>query len=178
MSSPIRLLARIAAVMIAVGGVVAMVAGGIAWNMTSSELAAQKINVAAEGESPRYAGSPFDAFTQVDLIKEHTAAGIVKMGFPEGTVYTDVEMPDAAKLGACKAIAAPDRSDDCVEMVRNDSARAYFDNSNFKQASLYTSVLAFGTSAILVALGLALVVISALFLLLLSRGAKRTVAQN
>lgn len=167
MASSTRLFARIVAVLIALGGLVAIVAGSIAWGMTSSELAAQKIDVSAEGEDARYANGPFDAFAQVSLIQEHTAAGIVKMGYPEGTVYTDIAVPNSTELAACKVIAADKRSDDCVSLVRDEAARAFFDNSNFKQASLYTSVLAFGTSAILIAVGLALAAIAVLFLLIL-----------
>lgn len=168
MSSTTRLFARIVAALIAIGGVVAIVAGSVAWGMTSSELDAQKINVAAEGEDVHYASNPFDAFSQVSLIQEHTAAGIVKMGYPKGTVYTDIAVPDAAQLAKCKAVPAELRTDECKNLVRDEAARAFFDNSNFKQASLYTSVLAFGTSAILIAVGLALIAIAILFLLVLS----------
>lgn len=178
MTKPILILARVAAAMVAVGGLVAIAAGAIAWNMTSTELASQKIDMSRDGEPTRYAAGPFDAFDQVNLIKEHTAAGIVKMGYAEGTVYTDVPMPDAKELAACKAVQASARTADCAVLVRNDAARAYFDNSNFKQASLYTSILAFGTSAILVAVGLALVVMAALFLFLLARGAHGSTAQS
>lgn len=163
------ILARVVAVLIAAGGAVAIVAGSIAWGMTSSELAAQKIDVSTEGEPARYADDPFDAFAQVSLIKEHTAAAIVKMGYPEGTVYTDIAMPDSARLAECATVASSARTDECAGLVRDDAARSFFDNSNFKQASLYTSVLAFGTSAILIAVGLALVAIAALILVMLGR---------
>ncbi len=145
------LAARILSILVLVGGVVLLVTGAIAWNMVSSELSDQKINVAEEGQKANYANGPFDALSQIDLIKEHTATGIENMGFPAGTVYTDVEMPDSAELAACKADKTV--ADDCGELIKNDAARAFFDNSNFKQASLYTSVLAFGVAALVMGTG-------------------------
>jgi uncharacterized membrane protein len=141
--------------------------------MTSTELASQKIDVSGVSyeldgkEAPKdlsadYANGPFDALDQIKLIQKHTDGIITGMGFPEGTVYTGVPMPDSKELAACKAGTSEKSEDECGELKKNDAARTLFDNSNFKQASLYTSVLAFGVSALVVGLGVALLLISAI----------------
>ncbi len=161
MSRRTGLIARIVAGALVVGGFVFVAVGAFAWNMVSTELASQKINVAADPEkSTNIANGPFDALSQIHLIQEHTQEAVVRMGFPEGTVYSQVPMPDSQQLGACKKDATA--QSDCAELLKNDSMRSYFDNSNFKQASLYTSVLAFGVAALVVGIGVCLMLIGAL----------------
>lgn len=173
MSTKKSLVGKILSGLVALAGLILIVSGSIAWNMTSTELASQKIDVsgvsyeldgkdAPKDLAPSYASGPFDALDQIKLIQKHTKSAIVGMGFPEGTVYSEVPMPDSKELAACKAGTSEKSADECGELKKNDAARSFFDNSNFKQASLYTSVLAFGVSALVVGLGVALALVSAM----------------
>lgn len=173
MSQTIRRLFRFFPIALIVGGLTAFIGGAIAWGAASTQLSDQRINVAGEGEDARYASGPFAALSQIDLIQEHTAGGVVTRGFEEGTVYTDVPRPDSAKLAECLTIKPDERSPDCKIQIRNDETRSYLDNSNFKQASLYTAVMAFGVSLFVMAVGLALGVIGLLFFMMVSAQSKK-----
>lgn len=131
---------RIAAIIAIIVGVAFIITGGVAWGMVSSQLRDENITVpddAPWSQGQQVAG-PISAFAQAEIIKEHALAS------SEGHTY--------AELGslAREAEAAGDQ----------EAAEAYNEqrntvmNGSFLRASLFTSVLAFGVSAMAMATGL------------------------
>ncbi|ROR73866.1 aromatic ring-opening dioxygenase LigA [Bogoriella caseilytica] len=121
------------------------VLGGIGtWIMVSSQLSEENITVA--GDAPFLAGSdvngPFSAYAQAEVIQQHALAG------SEGTY---------AELGAMVNEARDAGDEDRAEELQ--AQRDTMMNASFLRASLFTSVLAFGVSAMVIGLGVLLVLI-------------------
>ena len=108
-------------------GAVFIVAGITTWGMVSSKLAAERITVS--GDAPMFAGATVsDPFTAF--------------------VQADIINQHALKATEGKTYA---------ELDKDDPVRATMMNASFLRASLFTSVVAFGVSALVIGLGVILV---------------------
>ena len=132
--------ARIAGLVSFIAGVVMLVSGAFAWGITSTQLASENITVAAD--APAFAGSkvtgPLTAFYQAEAVKQHTRAA------SNGLTY--------AELGA-KVQEAKDAGDTATA-EQLQQTRTMVETGNFVRASLFTSVMAFGVSALVMGAGL------------------------
>lgn len=132
--------ARIAGLVSFIAGVVMLVSGAFAWGITSTQLASENITVAAD--APAFAGSkvtgPLTAFYQAEAVKQHTRAA------SNGLTY--------AELGA-KVQEAKDAGDTATA-EKLQQTHAMVETGNFVRASLFTSVMAFGVSALVMGAGL------------------------
>ena len=132
--------ARIAGIVSFIAGVIMLVSGAFAWGITSTQLASENITVAAD--APAFAGSkvtgPLTAFYQAEAVKQHPRAA------SNGLTY--------AELGV-KVQEAKDAGDtDAAEQLQ--ATRTMVETGNFVRASLFTSVMAFGVSALVMGAGL------------------------
>jgi len=121
-------------------GLVLLLAGIGTWTMVSSQLADEEITVAEDarwfaGEQVR---GPLTAYSQADIINTHALEGT------DGRTY--------AELG--DAMSQVD--EDSEEYAQLQGQRTMVMNASFLRASLFTSVLAFGVSAMVVGLGVIL----------------------
>jgi hypothetical protein len=107
-----------------VAGILMIAAGGTAWGLVSSELAAERIIVADDAAllPGMPVTGPFTAFAEAEVISEHALEA------SEGSTY--------------------------AELDREDPVRATVMNASFLRASLFTSVVAFGVAALVIGLGL------------------------
>lgn len=121
--------ARGIGLLVAIAGIIMMVAGGITWAMVTNQLAAENIVVSDDAEM--FAGSevagPFTAYAEAQLINKHAleATG--------GKTYAELDREDPVRQTAMTA--------------------------SFLRASLFTSVLAYGVSALAMGLGLLMLLI-------------------
>ena len=132
--------AGIAGLVSFIAGVVMLVSGAFAWGITSTQLASENITVATD--APAFAGSkvtgPLTAFYQAEAVKQHTRAA------SNGLTY--------AELGA-KVQEAKDAGDTATA-EKLQQTRTMVETGNFVRASLFTSVMAFGVSALVMGAGL------------------------
>lgn len=134
-----RKLASIVSIII---GIAFIVAGAVAWGMVSSQLADENITVPddapwSQGET---VNGPIDAFAQAEIINEHALAA------SGGNTY--------AELGTLAGEAEAAGDTELAE--QHQEQRETVMNGSFLRASLFTSVLAFGVSAMAIATGIAL----------------------
>ena len=132
--------ARIAGLVSFIAGVVMLDSGALAWGINTTQLASENKTVAAD--APAFAGSkvtgPLTAFYQAEAVKQHTRAA------SNGLTY--------AELGA-KVQEAKDAGDTATA-EKLQQTRAMVETGNFVRASLFTSVMAFGVSALVMGAGL------------------------
>ena len=121
--------ARTAGLIVIICGVVFLVAGVATYVMVSSTLASENINVSQD--AAMFAGQHVDQPWEA---------------FAEANVINE----HADKIAGGKTYA---------ELPQSDPNRATVMNASFLQASLFTSVVAFGVAAMAAVLGLVLVVI-------------------
>ena len=121
--------ARTAGLIVIICGVVFLVAGVATYVMVSSTLSSENINVSQD--AAMFAGQHVDQPWEA---------------FAEANVINE----HADKIAGGKTYA---------ELPQNDPNRATVMNASFLQASLFTSVVAFGVAAMAAVLGLVLVVI-------------------
>ena len=121
-------------------GLVLLIAGVGTWAMVSSQLADEQITVAEDARW--FAGDqvrgPLTAYSQADIINTHA------LHATEGRTY--------AELGAAMSEVDPE-SEEYAEL---QAQRTTVMNASFLRASLFTSVLAFGVSAMVMGLGVIL----------------------
>jgi len=117
-----------------------LVCGAFAWGISSTQLASENITVA--NDAPAFAGAkvtgPLTAFYQAEAVKKHTRAA------SKGLTY--------AELGA-KVQEAKDAGDTATA-EQLQATRTMVETGNFVRASLLTSVMAFGVSALVMGAGL------------------------
>lgn len=117
---------RVVGIILAVLGVVFLVAGIATYAIVSSTLADQQITVS--DDAARFGGQdvagPFTAYAQADVINEH-----------------------ALEIGGGKTYA---------ELPQDDPNRETVMTASFLQASLFTSVVAFGVAAFVAVMGVVL----------------------
>lgn len=110
-------------------GVIFIVAGGISYNMVHNKLAAEKITVSAD--SPKYAG--------------------LQVAGPF-TAFQEANMIQTHALTATNGKTY-------AELDREDPLRTVAMNGSFLRASLFTSVVSFGVSALAAGVGVVFVLI-------------------
>lgn len=129
-----------------VAGIVLIIAGGVVWGMITSQLSAEKMTIGDDAPMAFTRGQavngPITAYSQAEVINMHALAG------SEGTY---------AELGAMvrEATAAGDE-DRAAEL---QAQRNTMMNASFLRASLFTSVVAYGVSALVMGLGLMFILI-------------------
>ncbi len=132
--------AKLVGVLSIVFGVIAFVGGIVTWATVTSQLAAENITVPAD--SPLVPGAkvqdPISAYAQAEIINHHamTASG--------GKTY--------AELGTM--ITEAKNNNDQASVDKYTALRTTMMNASFLRASLFTSVLAYGVSLLVIGLGL------------------------
>ena len=120
---------RVVGIVLAVLGVVFLIAGVTSYALVSKTLAAENIVVADDAD--HFAGKevkgPFTAYAQADIIATH-----------------------AEEIGGGKTYA---------ELPRDDPNRATVMDASFLRASLFTSVVAFGVAAFVAVMGIVLMLL-------------------
>jgi hypothetical protein len=114
---------RVIGLLVAIVGALMLVAGAITWTVVQSQLAAEKITVS--DDAARFAGQDVNG---------------------PFTAYAEAEVIEKHALEASKGRTY-------AELDREDPVRATVMNGSFLRASLFTSVLAFGVSAMAMGLG-------------------------
>ena len=120
-------------------GVVAFIGGVATWSTVTSQLAAENITVPAD--SPLVPGAkvqdPISAYAQAEIINTHAtkASG--------GKTYAEL----GAMITEAKAAGDTAKADE-LQVTRNTLM-----NASFLRASLFTSVLAYGVSLLVMGLG-------------------------
>lgn len=121
-------------------GLVLLIAGVGTWTMVSSQLADEQITVAEDARW--FAGDqvrgPLTAYSQADIINTHA------LHATEGRTY--------AELGDAMSEVDPESE----EFTELQAQRTTVMNASFLRASLFTSVLAFGVSVMVMGLGVIL----------------------
>ena len=120
---------RVVGIIVAVLGVIFLVAGIFTYAMVSHTLAAENITVSDDAK--HFAGKqvkgPFTAYFQADIIATHAE------GIAGGKTY--------------------------AEMAQDDPKRETVMDASFLRASLFTSVVAFGVAAFVAVMGAVLILI-------------------
>lgn len=137
-----------------IAGILLVVAGGATWALVTTQLKAENIAVAKiTDENPgRLAGKPvagpFTAYAQANAINYHALDGA------NGRTYAQIG--DDARVLKAK-LAADGLSKE--EVAANPDVKALADtrtstmNGSFLRASLFTSVISYGLSALVMGLG-------------------------
>lgn len=135
-----------------IAGLVLIIAGGVVWGVITSQLKAEEITVSAvtEDEPGALAGKPvagpFTAFAQANAINHHALAG------SDGLTYAQI----GAKVSELKAADAEGNAE---EIEALSTQRASVMNGSFLRASLFTSVVSYGVSALVMGLGVMFILI-------------------
>lgn len=129
-----------------IAGAVLIIAGGVVWGVVTSQLKAEEITVSGDADMlpGKEVAGPFTAYAQAGVINKHALAGA------DGRTYA--ELGDDAN--ALEAEGAPQEDIDAVNAQR-DSAM----NGSFLRASLFTSVVSYGVSALVIGLGVMFILI-------------------
>ena len=137
-----------------IAGLLMIVAGGATWALVTTQLKAENIVVAkVTDENPgRLAGKPvagpFTAYAQAAAINHHALEGA------NGKTYAQIGA-DATALKA--KLAADGLSKEEVaanpDVVALAATRTSTMNGSFLRASLFTSVISYGVSALVIGLG-------------------------
>jgi len=151
------------AVIICVIGVFMLVLGIGVYSYTGHQLKSQNINVAAvSADAPgalagKPVAGPFTALAQINAISHHTAlatggktfAQLGNVATSNGMTYNKDVAQSASTDGQAHSAGDPLSSDDAATYAARSTAQ----QSSFLQASLFVSVLAFGVSVLIAALG-------------------------
>ncbi len=120
---------RVVGWIVAVLGVVFLVAGVVTYAVVSNTLAAEKITVSSDAAhfGGKEVKGPFTAYAQANVIAKH-----------------------AKEIGGGKTYA---------ELPQNDPNRTTVMTASFLRASLFTSVVAFGVAAFVAVVGVVLILL-------------------
>lgn len=135
-----------------VAGLVLIIAGGVVWGVITSQLKAEEITVSAVTEenpgalAGKQVAGPFTAFAQANAINEHALAG------SGGLTYAEL----GAKVSELKAADADANAEEIEELT---AQRATVMNGSFLRASLFTSVVSYGVSALVMGLGVMFILV-------------------
>jgi hypothetical protein len=152
--------ARIIALLTIIAGVVLIVAGGITWGAVSSQLADEKIQVAAvtAADPGALAGKnvvdPFTAYAQASAINHHSLTATNGRTYAELGTDITVATKKLTDGGMSAADAAKDPS-----VVKLQGERTTIQTGSFLRASLFTSVVAFGIAALVIGLGILFILV-------------------
>jgi hypothetical protein len=120
---------RILALLVIIGGVVLMVAGGFTWYVVRDQLKAEQITVSDDAD--RFGGDevdgPFTAYEQARVINKHALEA------SDGLTYAQLEQDDP----------------------RRDTVMT----ASFLRASLYTSVVSFGVAFFAFGMGILMILV-------------------
>lgn len=132
--------AKLVALLSVLAGLVMIMAGALTWATVTSQLTDENITVPADASS--FAGKkvagPFTAYSQAETIKKHA------LHATEGRTY--------AQLG--KEIKEAEAAKDTAKAEELTQLRTQAMNGSFLRASLFTSVVSYGISALVMGLGL------------------------
>lgn len=135
-SGPVRIVGIISIIF----GLVALVGGIVTWATVTSQLSAENITVPKD--AAMLAGAkvqdPFTAYAQAETINKHAMAASGGKTF--------------AELGAM--ITEARNAGDTAKADELQATRTTVMNASFLRASLFTSVLAYGVSLLVIGLGL------------------------
>lgn len=133
---------KMAGIVSLVLGILFTLTGGVVWGVVVSQLSAEKITVPNDAKFMQGAAvsGPLSALAQADIINTHALKG------SNGMTYSE--------LGA--AATAAKNAGDTAKADELTKQRATVMNGSFLRASLFTSVLAFGVSALVMGLGVVL----------------------
>lgn len=124
-------------------GLLFIIAGGVTWGVVTSQLKEQNITIPEDATFLNLGGKqvtgPLTAYAQADIINVHALEGT------GGKSY--------AELGA-EIAQAPEGSEEQAEL---QAQRTSVMNASFLRASLFTSIVAYGVSALVIGLGFVLV---------------------
>ena len=168
---------KVLSIIVGVVGALMLIGGIVMYATVSSQLGAQHISVAAvTSDAPgALAGKPvqgpFTALAQVNAIRHHTETATGNLTYSQlpnvatsdGKTYNADVTADKSTDGQAHQKGDPLSTKD----AQSYSARATAQTSAFLQASLLTSVMAFGVSALIAGLGLLILVIGIILLLML-----------
>lgn len=146
--------------LVIVAGVLMILAGGITWGAVTVELKAENITVAAV--TPANPGllagrpvlDPFTAYAQAAAINRHALAGTGGRTYSELGDDERALKADLAANGLSKDEIAKNPDVLALGEVRDTAM-----TGSFLRASLFTSIVAFGVSALVIGLGILLVLI-------------------
>ena len=135
-----------------IAGLVLIIAGGVVWGVITSQLKAEEVTVAAVSEenpgalAGKQVAGPFTAFAQANAINEHALAA------SGGLTYAEL----GDKVSELRAADADANAD---EITKLSEQRATVMNGSFLRASLFTSVVSYGVSALVMGLGLMFILV-------------------
>jgi len=179
-------LPRVLSLIVVVIGLVMLVAGAVIYGVTSSQLRAQGVSVAAVTASApgslagKPVAGPFTALAQINAIKHHTSTAtggktygqIAQVPSDNGFTYNADVTADKASDGQAHAAGSPlDAADAKAWAVRSTAQQ-----SSFLQASLLLSVLAFGVATFIMGTGLTVAIVGIALYTGVARRRKQTTA--
>ena len=156
---------RISGLIGLVAGLLMVVVGGTVWGFTANQLGAQQITVPEDANflGGSAVNNPFSAMAQADVIGHHQQSGAVatltenadllaEIGItvdPEETYNFATLGPINRALGSAVADGTIAAEDAAPILALRDTAN----QASGLQAALFTSVIAFGVSALIMGLG-------------------------
>jgi len=152
--------ARIIALLSIIAGVVLIVAGGITWGAVTSQLKDEKIVVAAvTADAPgslagKAVQDPFTAFAQADAIKHHALTATNGLTYAQLGDAINAKKADLKAAGKSDADIAKD-----TDVLALNGQRTTSMNGSFLRSSLFTSVVAYGISALVMGLGILFILV-------------------
>ena len=126
-----------------IAGIVMIIAGALTWATVTSQLTSEKITVPGDAQfmggafQGKAVAGPLSAFAQADAINMHA------MKASDGKTY--------AELGALATAAEKEGDTEAAEAYTK--TRATVMNASFLRSSLFSSVIAYGVSALVIGLG-------------------------
>lgn len=133
---------KVAAWIMVVVGALMMLGGVVAWFAVSSNLRVEEMTVPGDAASNagKTVAGPMTAWSMQEIIHKHA------LGATDGRTY--------AQLGDDVNAAKEEFGDDSEEAAAAQGMRNTAMNASFLRASLFTSILAFGVSALATGTGL------------------------
>ena len=158
--------ARVLGILLVIAAVIMLVAGGVAWGAVSGQLKAQNMTVPADASSNagKQVAGPFTAWSMQEIIGKHAD------NTTDGLSY--------AELGDVVNAAKEEFGEDSPEAAADQSTRNTAQTASFLRSSLFTSVLAFGVSFLVLGLGVTTGITGFAALALSSSKPKKAVAGN
>lgn len=148
--------AKIVGILSLIAGLVMLVAGLVTWNIVSSHLKDERITVPPDASTVmgvKVAGKevagPITAYGQAQTIKKHALKAT------EGKTYA--ELGDDVNAAKAELEAAKDDTAKQAAQTKVDAAqgkRTTIMNAAFLRSSLFSSVITYGVSALVMGLGL------------------------
>lgn len=135
---------KIVGIVSIIAGLVMIIAGAVTWGVVTSQLKAENITVPSDSEfmggayAGKKVGGPLSAYAQADIINVHALKG------SNGETY--------ATLG--KLANEAKEAGDTAKAEEYTQQRTSMMNASFLRSSLFSSVIAYGVSALVMGLGL------------------------